>query len=306
MGPALAARSPDLYLDALFGESPRASYVELRSRAARGMRQTFHHTATRPAISESIGRLTAHTDVYIGVLPRRRRGGTRDDVVESGQVVWVDCDSPSSISALLQFGAKPSMTVATGTGDNVHAYWLLHDTVPIADIEQANRALARLLGGDIHCTDAARILRPPSLNHKHSPPVPVRLVDCDASRRWYLDDFVELPPACAASSQRSGERSAAGDELLHIETAFYIARLAGLDVGHSRKVRCPFHDDRTPSLHVYRAPARGWYCYGCGRGGTIYDFAAHLWGCGTQGRDFVALRSRLADAFLDQPVGGAR
>ena len=30
--------------------------------------------------------------------------------------------------------------------------------------------------------------------------------------------------------------------------------------------RCPFHEDKTPSLKI--TPEKGqWYCFGCGRGG---------------------------------------
>jgi len=63
-------------------------------------------------------------------------------------------------------------------------------------------------------------------------------------------------------------------------------------------VSCPFHDDRTPSLHVYETPAGGWYCYGCGRGSSVYDLAADLWGLETRGADFLEVRRRLCDLFL--------
>jgi hypothetical protein len=52
-----------------------------------------------------------------------------------------------------------------------------------------------------------------------------------------------------------------------------------------------------PSLHVYAAPERGWCCYSCRRGGSIYDLAAELWGVGTRGREFLELRRRLLEAF---------
>jgi hypothetical protein len=38
--------------------------------------------------------------------------------------------------------------------------------------------------------------------------------------------------------------------------------------------RCPFHDDRSPSLVFY--PDGGWYCFGCGAGGDSVDFVARL------------------------------
>lgn len=34
---------------------------------------------------------------------------------------------------------------------------------------------------------------------------------------------------------------------------------------------CPFHGDRDASLKVYKG-AKGWHCFGCGRGGSVIDF----------------------------------
>jgi len=74
----------------------------------------------------------------------------------------------------------------------------------------------------------------------------------------------------------------------------YVQVLTGLRVGRDGKVSCPFHgEDRTPSLHVYEAPADGWYCYACARGGSIFDLAAEVFGLSTRGRDFTVLRRRL-------------
>ena len=50
-------------------------------------------------------------------------------------------------------------------------------------------------------------------------------------------------------------------------------------------------------LHVYATAERGWCCYSCGRGGSIYDLAAALWGLGTRGADFKLVRQRLTDLF---------
>ena len=73
----------------------------------------------------------------------------------------------------------------------------------------------------------------------------------------------------------------------------YVQALTGQRCRPRRQGRCPFHDDHTPSLHVYGRPERGWYCFGCGRGGSIFDLAAELYGLSTRGREFVELRRRL-------------
>ena len=43
----------------------------------------------------------------------------------------------------------------------------------------------------------------------------------------------------------------------------------GIDIPTSRKILCPFHDERTPSCHVYED---SFYCFGCGVGGDIITF----------------------------------
>ena len=73
--------------------------------------------------------------------------------------------------------------------------------------------------------------------------------------------------------------------------------LTGQQVGRSRKVSCPLHEDSTPSLQVYRDPSRGWFCFGCRRGGSIYDLAGAVWGIEPRGSGFAALREGLQVAL---------
>ena len=42
----------------------------------------------------------------------------------------------------------------------------------------------------------------------------------------------------------------------------------------------PGHEERTPSFTVYADNDRGFWCYGCGRGGDVVDLAAAAWGYG--------------------------
>jgi len=116
---------------------------------------------------------------------------------------------------------------------------------------------------------------------------------------------VDVSAACSRADASLTDR---GDDLLRlVPPPVYFERLTGLRVGRSGKLRCLFHDDRSPSLHVYQEPERGWYCFGCGRGGSIYDLAALLSGRGTRGRDFVELRRWLKEfMFPLNPSRGGR
>jgi hypothetical protein len=84
-------------------------------------------------------------------------------------------------------------------------------------------------------------------------------------------------------------------KLLAIPTADYVRVLGEREPNGAGKVACPFHDDRTPSLQVYEGGS--FYCFGCRRGGTIYDFAAHLYGVAPRGEEFFELRNRLTAQF---------
>lgn len=113
------------------------------------------------------------------------------------------------------------------------------------------------------------------------------------------------PPAAPTASRPPAPRQAPGedqdgDALQTIPPATYIEALTGRVAGRDGKVCCPLpgHEDRTPSLQTYPEPADGWHCFGCGRGGTIIDFAAHLWGIAPRGRNYHELRRRLAGELL--------
>ncbi len=47
-----------------------------------------------------------------------------------------------------------------------------------------------------------------------------------------------------------------------------------------------------------RRPPGGWYCFGCGRGTSVYDLAAELWNVEPRGAEFVELRRRLSELLL--------
>jgi hypothetical protein len=295
------------YVNALFGSIADDSLIEVRFRVAMGMHQRFFMAEELGRVVDAVLALAAQTEVFVGVLPRVRRRGRLEDVARWGHVLWTDCDTPASAAALTAFEPSPSMVVSSGSGQHRHAYWFLKQPVDLAVVERLNRRLALALGADAGVvTKPHTILRPAgSVNGKHSPPAPVRLIGLQENHRVNADELERhLPPepriesekpACGARRQLT---SKAGDWLEAVSPRVYFEQLTGIRVGRSGKVRCPFHEDRTPSLHVYDAPGRGWYCFGCGRGGSIYDLAALLWGRGTRGRDFLELHHELEAVLL--------
>lgn len=61
---------------------------------------------------------------------------------------------------------------------------------------------------------------------------------------------------------------------------------------HHRNVYpCPFHAEKTPSLYAYDGD-RGFYCFGCGAGGSIFDFVQRMNDC-----DFPAALDFICDNF---------
>ena len=293
------------YAGALFGRAPRSSLVEVRFRLPLGMGQEFHSVSRPERLVESIVERAACTDVYVGVLPRARRGGGRADVIERACVVWVDCDAGESVDALRAFRPLPAMVVAS-SAEKRHAYWFLTESVSLNVIETLNRRIALALDADVRCSDPARILRPAgSVNRKRSEPAAVRLLHLASDQRASVCDLERvLPPQpepkepVTAVVQRHGV--ALGDPLEAIPPRVYVELLTGQRVGRSGKIRCPLHlhEDRVPSFHVYEHPGQGWYCFGCGRGGSVFDLAALLWRRETRGSHFLELRRELHERLL--------
>jgi hypothetical protein len=247
-------------------------------------------------LAASVVALSAGTDVYVGAALRSRRGGDRASVGQAW-VVWADCDDLEARERLATFQPAPSLVVASGTPGHLHAYWALVRPACVAAVEEVNRRLAASLGADFACVDAGRILRPPgTLNHKGGMSRPVRVLATPRSPPHDLNVLLASVPAepyhgrpvAAQEARRTQE-----DPLLAVSARTYVPVLIGQRLGRDSKVRCPFHQDRTPSLHAYAAPEQGWFCFGCRRGGSIYDFGAQLWGLEPRGDDFLRLRARL-------------
>ena len=290
------------FLTALAGSAGSGELLELRYRLQDGQRmgQLFEPPHRLRGLATRAIALGRRTDVYVGCAPRTRRHGGRA-AIQRAFVLWVDCDGNDAVNALRAFKPEPPIVIASGTGGNCHAYWPLSEPLASDEVERANRRLAYALGADPASADAARILRVPATrSHKHQPPTAVDAIRLDTERCLDAMAIVgSLPdPPVARSSPITPWEDRAGDPLLAIAPDAYVRRLLGVDVPRHRKVRCPFHEDRHPSLHVYETAQRGWYCFGrCRRGGTIYDLAAPLYGYTSRGEDFLRLRAELRRLF---------
>lgn len=285
------------YLSTVFGGGASPLLVEVRWRRSGGMGRCFVPIARLDAAADAVACRSGSTDVFVGVLPRWRLGGGRSSVADQARVVWVDIDSGGASSRLDAFAPAPSMVVASGGSGHLHAYWRLASPADPVLVERVNRRLAVALGGDLQCADRARILRPAGTVNHGRDRAPVRLVALSGQPVALSRLEAALSGVAASTPPRSsGPRSAtvtSGDRLLGVEAERYVRLLTGQAVGCGRKVHCPLHEDRTPSLHVYENPADGWYCFGCGRGGSVYDLAAAVWGIEARGGGFAVLRAGL-------------
>lgn len=285
-----------LWLSALRGPSPADHFYEVRHRRDGGMGQTFIPAGELDRAAALIRNFGNRTDVFVGVGMRSRRQGGAD-AVPAMHTAWVDLDTAEAVRRLDSHPVPPSIVVASGHGS--HAYWILDNLYPPEKVSRANRRLAFHLGGDLNCCDPARIMRPPgTLNFKdrdNPKPVEAVRVHVETYALSTLAGQLPDPPVKRPEPRTAPTGTPADDPLLRIAPAEYVEIFTGQEVGRDGKVRCPFHPDRTPSLHVYPGPDQGWACFGCGKGGTIYDFAGHLWGVDTRGESFKELRRRIIE-----------
>jgi hypothetical protein len=310
MSPSGTSEHLLIYLRTLAGNPRPGEYFDVRWRTATGgMRRRSIPARDTAAAAGLIAQLAGRTDVYAGVA--LREGGVHGGrtAISGSHLLYVECDHEHIERSLAGFPHLPTLEVASGTGRRLHLYWSLRSRVTNLEVEDASRRLALRLGGDRASVDVARLLRPPgTFNYKHDEPSPVRLVAYRAEALYTLRQLIAGLPKPVSAVVRENcpvrhrrTRTAVDRQLRAIPTADYVLVLSGRAPASARKVACPFHDDRDPSLHMYDGGS--FYCFGCRRGGTIYDFAAHLWLSGEsasalRGRRFIEVRERLAAAFF--------
>lgn len=151
--------------------------------------------------------------VYFGVCKRSHRGGKKPDVM-AATALWADVDTQNAgldtdatLVALyeLRGALQPSAIIKSGGG--LHLYWFLKEPVElngdreaITAVENANRKLAYLVGGDnVH--DVTRVMRlPGTMNSKRGVHFakPCSIVYCYPDTRR---DFTELVKAVDAQDR---------------------------------------------------------------------------------------------------------
>jgi hypothetical protein len=97
-----------------------------------------------------------------------------------------------------------------------------------------------------------------------------------------------------------------GHELLRVAPPVYFRALCGVDVpAADGMVKCPLpdHDDAYASCQVFAEAERGWWCFGCARGGRVYDLASLLKG-GPWGRELRGDAFSRAVELAREALGG--
>ena len=164
----------------------------------------------------------AGEDVYVGVLPRWRKGG-RDNDVHTAGVLWCDIDD---LDGLDQIATLDKVTVAVRSGKGLHCYRRLK-TTGIGTKPTEQRDFIQLLerwmltlsaAADIKCKNPSRILRVPgTLNWKNReaprlvelatyPPEASRIVAETTSTHPWGDEWSRLLIAAKAGDLPKRER----------------------------------------------------------------------------------------------------
>lgn len=110
--------------------------------------------------------------------------------------------------------------------------------------------------------------------------------DDHVTASFYRDYARTVRAACRAAQEhidatapRPTHRLDAATVKLGVDLVAFIERqnIPLRKAGHDRFVGvCPFHDDRSPSLSVWRDR---WHCFGCGIGGDVFAFVMLQRGC---------------------------
>ena len=81
------------------------------------------------------------------------------------------------------------------------------------------------------------------------------------------------------------------DKIKAAVSALDVCEKYGIEVNRAGFARCPFHNEKTPSMKIYKGD-RGYHCFGCGASGDVISLVQ-----GLLGLPFNAACARLNDDF---------
>jgi hypothetical protein len=318
-------------------EIPRGPRIDGELRVARWPRENFHDPTDHAAILAHVERHAGRSqELFCGIVPKTEPEPRKEAAV-AGRVVWVDIDRKSAAdpptleqieqllegevstdalvaaARLLSLPMRPHLVAFSGSG-GAHGYWRVEQTLAAEWIERANVRLIHHLGdgADYASYDRNRFMRLPGTRNGKSGRY-CQVIHADLTSRAYdVRDLVgELPdppaddPRAPKRIRRqhtapSPRRAAIDDPVDRLAPRAYFAELCGItEIDRDGKARCPLpdHDDPRASMWIGETSDDGWYCYGCGRGGRIFDLASLLiggpWGADLRGDAFRAARAEL-------------
>lgn len=145
-------------------------------------------------------------NIYIGVNPRKRKGGEAKDVALA-RVLVADFDhcSPEQTSEQIKKAKLPEPSMIVDSGHGTHAYWRLAE--PMSDLglwTRAQKQLIKLLGSDPVIHDPPRILRLPGFYNVKNEPVPCVVVSTNRVSYTHAA-IVGLEETWPAVEQRESE-----------------------------------------------------------------------------------------------------
>lgn len=174
------------WLESVFDGAPADQFVERRTidpRTRRAAQSWWPLTELKGLVDPALDGLV---NVYVGICPRVRKGGTASDITHAG-CLWID--DPKN--PLPDDFPKPTVVVETSP-EKHQLIWKLDEWTDELDrVESLNGRLRDLVGGD-HVQDRARILRLPGFRNvkpEHPEQPRARLTECDARRTVSLDEI---------------------------------------------------------------------------------------------------------------------
>lgn len=164
----------------------------------------------RAAVDELRSANASGANIFFGVNPRRRHGGSANDV-SLARCLFVDFDgvTPYHSLRLIDDANLPIPTLIVASGHGAHAYWRLEQPITELTIWSAwQESLIELVNSDRNVFDSPRIMRLPGFRNYKPPPADAELIDVEPRRVYPLQEFPNDAAIAAASklSERS-ERS---------------------------------------------------------------------------------------------------
>jgi hypothetical protein len=135
-------------------------------------------------------------NIFVGVLPRKHKGGSQKKDILAGKTVWADFDHVGieTVSNRISKSNLPLPTMIISSGHGYHTYWQFERAIPAFLLKSLARDISHSLQADPKVCNEQALLRLPGFINWKSEPVECKIIEANPTKTFSFQNLRKIIP----------------------------------------------------------------------------------------------------------------